>query len=49
MLALLGAHADRLIQIGSNSDGYWDLTRGVIHGLHDEARHQGEMYLLMKL
>jgi hypothetical protein len=24
------------------------LTR-FIHGLHDEARHQGEMYLLFKL
>ena len=21
----------------------------IIHGLHDEARHQGEMYLLLKL
>jgi hypothetical protein len=49
MLALLSEHADRLVQIGPNRDGRWDLTRGVIHGLHDEARHQGEMYLLMKL
>lgn len=49
MIALFGEHSDRLTQIGSNPDGGWDLTRGVIHGLHDEARHQGEMYLLMKL
>jgi len=49
MLALLSEHADRLSHIGPNSDDRWNLTRGVIHGLHDEARHQGEMYLLMKL
>lgn len=49
VLALLDEHAERLATIGPNHDGEWDLTRGVIHGLHDEARHQGEMYLLMKL
>jgi hypothetical protein len=49
MFALIGEHADRLSHIGPNSDDRWDLTRGVIHGLHDEARHQGEMYLLMKM
>lgn len=26
-----------------------DLVGGIIHGLHDEAKHQGEMYLLHKL
>lgn len=25
-----------------------DLVGGIIHGLHDEGRHQGEMYLLLK-
>ena len=25
------------------------LAGRIIHGLHDEARHQGEMYLLLKL
>jgi hypothetical protein len=25
------------------------LIGGIIHGLHDEARHHGEMYLLLKL
>lgn len=49
LVALLGEHSDRLAQIGDDIDGRWDLTRGVIHGLHDEARHQGEMYLLVKL
>jgi hypothetical protein len=49
MLALFGEHASRLKKIGLNHDGHWDLTRGVIHGLHDEARRQGEMYLLMKM
>lgn len=27
----------------------WPLLRGIIHGWHDEARHQGEMHLLTKL
>jgi hypothetical protein len=27
----------------------WPLLPGMIHGWHDEARHQGEMYLLQKL
>ena len=49
MLGLLDENAHRLTQIGPNRDDRWDLTRGVIHGLHDEACHQGEMYLLMKL
>jgi len=26
-----------------------DLVGGIIHGLHDEAKHHGEMYLLSKL
>jgi hypothetical protein len=30
-------------------DGGWPLLHGMIHGWHDEARHQGEMYLLQKL
>ena len=29
--------------------GGWPLLAGMIHGWHDEARHQGEMYLLYKL
>lgn len=27
----------------------WPLLAGIIHGWHDEARHQGEMHLLTKL
>jgi hypothetical protein len=27
----------------------WPLLSGIIHGWHDEARHQGEMHLLAKL
>jgi hypothetical protein len=42
MLELFAEHEQRL----RNSS---ELSRGVIHGLHDEARHQGEMYLLWKL
>ncbi len=49
MLALFDEHSVRLNQIGSNQDDRWDLTRGVIHALHDEANHQGEIYLLRKL
>lgn len=29
--------------------GGWPLASGILHGWHDEARHQGEMYLLLKL
>jgi hypothetical protein len=49
MHVLFRTHAQRLADIGPNTSAGWDLTRGVIHGLHDEARHQGEMYLLLKL
>jgi hypothetical protein len=27
----------------------WPLLAGIIHGWHDEAKHQGEMHLLSKL
>jgi hypothetical protein len=30
-------------------EGGWPLLHGIIHGWHDEARHQGEIYLLQKL
>jgi hypothetical protein len=29
--------------------GGWPFLAGMIHGWHDEARHQGEMYLLYKM
>ncbi len=49
MLELFAEHADRLNVIGPQPAAGWELVRGIIHGLHDEAKHQGEMYLLMKL
>lgn len=41
LLAVFKDHSDRLADPRIASD--------VIHGLHDEARHQGEMHLLSKL
>jgi hypothetical protein len=49
LLELFETHAERLARIGPDPPNDWDLTRGIIHGLHDEARHQGEMHLLLKL
>jgi hypothetical protein len=33
----------------AGTNGGRTLRQSVIHGLHDEANHQGEMYLLLKL
>lgn len=49
MLSLMEINSDRLRRIGKNPKGHWNLTRGIIHALHDESRHQGEMYLLTKM
>jgi hypothetical protein len=49
MLELFLSQAPRLAEIAPDPPGDWQLVRGIIHGLHDEARHQGEMYLLLKL
>jgi len=35
-------------QLAIDASNPRDLTGGIIHGLHDEGRHQGEMYLLFK-
>jgi DinB superfamily len=51
ILELLAEHAERIVDRGhevSPSCG-WPLLAGIVHGWHDEARHQGEMYLLQKL
>jgi hypothetical protein len=51
ILELLSAHAETILSRAterSRSAG-WPLLPGMIHGWHDEARHQGEMYLLRKL
>ena len=37
----------RAIEMQPNSG--WPLLTGIIHGWHDEAKHQGEMHLLGKL
>ena len=49
MLVALIKHADRLEEITPPPVRGWGLVAGILHGLHDEARHQGEMYLLFKL
>jgi hypothetical protein len=36
-------------RIGRNEAELTQQVSRFIHGLHDEARHQGEMYLLFKL
>jgi hypothetical protein len=46
--ALETTPAERLSDIAAPSAD-WNLPRGIIHGLHDEARHQGEIHLLQKL
>ena len=51
VLDLYGVHADTIvINAGESLPGSgWPLLAGLIHAWHDEARHQGEMYLLHKL
>jgi hypothetical protein len=44
--ALLAATDDAKLLRPAGGD---TLASRIIHGLHDEARHQGEMYLLLKL
>lgn len=42
------ADPQQLLNVAASAEG-WNLPRGIIHGLHDEARHQGEIHLLKKL
>ncbi len=42
------ADARRIAADESCSSSGWGLLSGMLHGWHDEARHQGEMYLLWK-
>jgi hypothetical protein len=51
ILELLEERADSIVACANevSSTGGWPLLAGMIHGWHDEARHQGEMYLLYKL
>jgi hypothetical protein len=48
---LLSDHAELILARPNKPppNGGWPLVPGMIHGWHDEARHQGEMYLLYKL
>jgi hypothetical protein len=51
ILSLLNSKAEEIAS-GANriaKETGWPLVSGMIHGWHDEARHQGEMYLLLKL
>jgi hypothetical protein len=51
IMDLLVEHAEKIASSGGEAPpgGGWPLLPGMIHGWHDEARHQGEMYLLYKL
>ncbi|MEX2308306.1 MAG: DinB family protein [Pirellulales bacterium] len=51
ILDLIEVHAETIINRPDQTParGGWPLLAGMIHGWHDEARHQGEMYLLFKL
>ena len=48
---LLVKHAEVISEraVDAPQDDGWPLLAGMIHAWHDEARHQGEMYLLQKL
>jgi len=51
VLELFTTHAEAIMANASRkpAGGGWPLLPGIIHGWHDEARHQGEMYLLLKV
>lgn len=51
VLELFPKHAETIASHANRTPagGGWPLLAGILHGWHDEARHQGEMYLLQKL
>ena len=51
ILDLLHVHREMIVANANkmSREGDWPLLYGMIHGWHDEARHQGEIYLLQKL
>lgn len=50
VLALLASDVGRRVTESTPAGGkYWEVACRIIHGWHDEARHQGEMYLLLKM
>jgi hypothetical protein len=46
---LAAASDDRLADIADPGRGSATLADRILHGLHDEAKHCGEMYLLFKM
>ncbi|HUG66610.1 MAG TPA: DinB family protein [Pirellulaceae bacterium] len=46
---LAAASDNRLAEIADASRGPATISDRIIHGLHDEAKHCGEMYLILKL
>jgi hypothetical protein len=49
LIALLADLPPARLEIPAASDGSRTLAGRILHGLHDEAKHQGEMYLLLKM
>ena len=50
VLELLAVTPDeRLAQPADRNSGPATISERIIHGLHDEAKHSGEMYLILKL
>jgi hypothetical protein len=49
ILSEVGKATDELLDEIASPTSKITLARRIIHGLHDEANHQGEMYLLQKL
>ncbi len=51
IVGLLVEHSESIVQQANKTSACtrWPLLPGMIHGWHDEARHQGEIYLLLKL
>lgn len=50
VLELLAATGDeRLLKLADGSRGTATIADRIIHGWHDEAKHCGEMYLILKL
>jgi hypothetical protein len=46
---LAGTSDEQLVQPADPDRGAAALSDRIIHGLHDEAKHSGEMYLILKL
>jgi hypothetical protein len=50
VIQLLSAASDReLAAIADRTRGTATISDRIIHGFHDEAKHCGEMYLLLKM